>query len=190
MPFNMTADQIKQIVSKYWTKKLWAVHYEVGLCKGGRLRADVLAISMGSQIVVIETKSSVADFRSDKKWPKYMPFSDRMYFAMTSDVYAKVKSAIPHGIGVFVVNPKTFGVKVRSRAYKREVDPAIRLNIVTRMAYRSADKTLYERKSKTSGARLVALTAVEAIQAMPRSERKGQKSHVVNRVTDAISRYV
>ncbi len=185
----MNADQIKQAVTRYWIKKLWVVHSEVGLCKGGRLRADLLAISMGAHLVVVEVKSSVADFRADKKVLSYIPFSDRLYFAFSDVVYAKVRHLVPKGVGVFVVNSKTFNVRIKSRAVYHEVDAKVRLNVVTRMAYRSGT-TLYERKSKTSGARLVAQTAVEAIQAMPKEERKGQKARVIARVTEAISKYV
>ena len=185
----MIADQIKQAVTKYWNKKLWVVHSEVGVCKHGRLRADLLATSMGSHLVIVEVKSSVADFRTDKKVLNYIPFCDRLYFAFSDLVYAKVKHLIPKGVGVFVVNSKTFNVRIKVRATWHEVEAKTRLNVVTRLAYRSGT-TLYERKSKTSGAKLVALTAVEAIQAMPREARKGHKQAVVAAVAQAISKYV
>ena len=45
-------------------------------------RADVAAIGPGGDISIVEIKSSVADFRSDQKWPEYRPFCDRFYFAV------------------------------------------------------------------------------------------------------------
>ena len=48
-------------------------------------RADVAAIGPGGEITIIEIKSSIADFRSDQKWPEYQPFCDRFYFAVSQD---------------------------------------------------------------------------------------------------------
>src|SRR5690606_37350126 len=31
---------------------------------------------------IVEIKSSVEDFRSDHKWPEYVDYSDRLYFAV------------------------------------------------------------------------------------------------------------
>lgn len=184
----MDAKHIAQSVSVYWQKKLYVVNQEVGLCKHGRLRADLIATNMGMYIILIEVKSSVADFRTDKKWHKYLPFSNKMYFAMAPEVYEKVKDKIPKGIGVFLVYPSGH-TKIKDRAHHREVKPAVRLNIAARLVYRSGE-TLHERKSRTAGAQLVAETAVSAIQAIPRDQRKGNRPYVVAQVKQAISKYV
>ena len=47
-------------------------------------RADVLALGRGGDLVIVEIKSSVADFRADRKWPSYREFADRLYFAVAS----------------------------------------------------------------------------------------------------------
>ena len=44
-------------------------------------RADILALGKGGDLVIVEIKSSVADFRADHKWPHYREFADRLYFA-------------------------------------------------------------------------------------------------------------
>jgi hypothetical protein len=49
--------------------------------KTGR-RADILAMDGQGGIAIVEVKSSVADFRSDRKWPDYTAFCDRFYFAV------------------------------------------------------------------------------------------------------------
>ena|ERR1700737_1106095 len=185
----MNADEIKQIVSRYWIKKRWAVHFEVGLCKGGRYRADVLAMSIRGQLVIIEVKTSVGDFKSDHKMLQYKNFCDNLYVAMTDVVYDKVKHLIAPGVGVFVIDINN-GTRVRKRSTSNLLSDSIRFSVVTRMAYRSADKTLFQRKASTSGACLVATTAVEAIQKMQSRDRKGQKQKVIDTVTKAISKYV
>jgi hypothetical protein len=47
-------------------------------------RADVLALGTAGDLLVVEVKSSVADFRADQKWPAYRDFADRLYFAVAS----------------------------------------------------------------------------------------------------------
>src|SRR4029077_892287 len=48
-------------------------------------RADVLAIGKAGDLVIVKKKSSVADFRADRKWTTYRDFSDRLYFAVPDD---------------------------------------------------------------------------------------------------------
>lgn len=45
-------------------------------------RADVAALSPRGDIVIVEIKSSIEDFRSDQKWPDYLEFCDQLYFAV------------------------------------------------------------------------------------------------------------
>jgi hypothetical protein len=45
-------------------------------------RADVIGLGRGGDLVIVEVKSSVADFRADRKWPEYWDFCDRLYFAV------------------------------------------------------------------------------------------------------------
>lgn len=184
----MNAAHIKQCVARYYHKKLWFTASEVGVCKHGRLRADLIASNMGAYLVIVEVKSSVADFRADKKWHKYAEFANKFYFAMAPDVYEKVKAKIPAGVGVFLVYD-TGHTKIKARAKHAEVSPEVRLNMLTRLAYRGND-TLYQRKSKTSGADTVAEAAVQAIRSIPKEMRKNNQKLVVATVSAAIRKYV
>ncbi|MDX2204385.1 MAG: MmcB family DNA repair protein [Hyphomicrobiaceae bacterium] len=65
--------------------RLIAVHgmaafSEVGLANGRR--ADVVGLGGDGEIVIVEIKSCLEDFRSDAKWPEYRPFCDRLFFAV------------------------------------------------------------------------------------------------------------
>jgi hypothetical protein len=53
-------------------------------------RADIAALDRDGTMTIVEIKSSVADFRSDQKWPEYAEYCDRFYFA--------VKPQFPHDI--------------------------------------------------------------------------------------------
>ncbi len=64
-------------------------------------RADVLALGPAGEIFIVEIKSSLADFRSDRKWPDYCDFSDRFYFATAADFDHR---ALPAGQGLIVAD--------------------------------------------------------------------------------------
>ena len=53
---------------------------EVSLANGRR--ADMVAMTSGGEIWIVEIKSSVDDFRADRKWPEYRAFCDRLFFAV------------------------------------------------------------------------------------------------------------
>lgn len=183
----LTADQIKQAVARYWTEKNFAVHFEMGVCSYGTLRADVVALNMAARLVIIEVKSSVSDFRTDKKWQGYAQFCNQFYFAMTEAVYAKVKDEIPRNIGVFVVRPD-FLLSLKGKSAVREIDNGVRSNMVLRMAFRSANQTRFNLRAKVSGAELVADTAIAAIRSVPKEIRKTKA--VREAIVSAISKYV
>ena len=72
---------------------------EVSLANGRR--ADVLALGREGELVIVEIKSSVADFKSDRKWTEYREFCDRLYFAVPS---AFPSELIPQECGLIVAD--------------------------------------------------------------------------------------
>ncbi len=56
---------------------------EVPLASGRRL--DLLALAADGTFWAIEIKSSLADLRADAKWPDYLPWADRFFFAVAPD---------------------------------------------------------------------------------------------------------
>ncbi|MBE0694709.1 MAG: MmcB family DNA repair protein, partial [Aquamicrobium sp.] len=44
-------------------------------------RADLVALTRKGDIWIVEIKSSVEDFRVDRKWPEYRLYCDRFFFA-------------------------------------------------------------------------------------------------------------
>ncbi len=45
-------------------------------------RTDVAGIDRKGNVVIVEIKSSPADYRADSKWPDYLDHCDRFYFAV------------------------------------------------------------------------------------------------------------
>jgi hypothetical protein len=70
-------------------------------------RADVLALGKGGDLVIVEIKCSVADFRADQKWPGYRDYADRLYFAVASGFPTGL---IPEECGLMVAD--AFGAAV------------------------------------------------------------------------------
>jgi hypothetical protein len=73
---------------------------EVPLATGRR--ADVLALGREGELVIIEIKSSVADFKSDRKWPEYRQYCDRLYFAVPDGF---PRELIPEDCGLIGADP-------------------------------------------------------------------------------------
>lgn len=57
----------------------YAVLPELTLASGRR--ADLIAVSEKGEIWIVEVKSSLEDFRTDRKWPDYRHHCDRLFFA-------------------------------------------------------------------------------------------------------------
>jgi hypothetical protein len=65
-------------------------------------RADILALGRRGNLVIVEIKTSVADFRADRKWAHYRDFSDRLYFAVPNEF---PRALIPDECGLIVGDP-------------------------------------------------------------------------------------
>ena len=92
-------------------------------------RADVLALDRRGQVIAIEIKSSVADFRADQKWPSYRDFADRFYFAVASGFPTAL---IPEDCGLMVAD--AFGAAVLRDGQAVTLAAARRRAIVLRFA--------------------------------------------------------
>ncbi|MBS9477239.1 MmcB family DNA repair protein [Ancylobacter radicis] len=109
-------------------------------------RADIAAIDARGEVWVIEIKSSVTDFRTDRKWTEYRLYCDRLFFAVAPDFPAKI---LPEDAGLIVAD--TFGAGLLREA------PAHPLSAATR-------KALTLRLARTAASRLMGLMDPEAMR--------------------------
>ena len=65
-------------------------------------RADILGLGKSGDLLIVEIKSSVTDFRADRKWVSYRDFADRLYFAVPSHF---PQGLIPEECGLMVADP-------------------------------------------------------------------------------------
>lgn len=64
-----------------------------------RRRADVMGLSPSGEVVIVEVKSGLADFRADTKWRDYLPYCDGFSFAVAED-FPQVN--LPGDVGLMV----------------------------------------------------------------------------------------
>jgi hypothetical protein len=64
-------------------------------------RADVAALDREGRITIVEIKSSLADFRSDRKWPEYANYCDCFFFAVKPDF---PREALPEDCGLILAD--------------------------------------------------------------------------------------
>jgi hypothetical protein len=72
---------------------------EVPLANGRR--ADVMAITGSGEIWIVETKSCLADYACDEKWPEYLEYCDRFFFGVTETF---PRDLIPEDAGLIVAD--------------------------------------------------------------------------------------
>ncbi|WP_419952357.1 MmcB family DNA repair protein [Methylobacterium sp.] len=85
---SATALQVQRGVRRLFADLGHVTIPEFSLANGRR--ADIIALCPAGRLTIVEIKSSVADFRADKKWPDYRDYCDRFYFA--------VPDSLPEGL--------------------------------------------------------------------------------------------
>jgi hypothetical protein len=102
--------------------------------KSGR-RVDVAGLDRSGKFVVVEVKSSVADFRSDGKWQEYLEFSDQFYFAVNVGFPAGI---LPEDHGLIIADG--FGAVIERRSMTLVLNPQRRRAQTLRFARTAADR--------------------------------------------------
>lgn len=96
-------------------------------------RADILALGRSGDFAIVEIKSSVPDFRADRKWAFYRDFADRLYFAVSSEFPIVL---IPDDCGLMVADG--FGAAVLRHGVATPLAPARRRALTVRFAWAAA----------------------------------------------------
>lgn len=106
---------------------------EISLATGRR--ADLVALTRKGDIWIIEIKSSVEDFRVDRKWPEYRLHSDRFFFATHPEVPADI---FPEECG-FILSDG-YGAEVLREAPEHRLAAATRKALTLRIARAAANR--------------------------------------------------
>jgi hypothetical protein len=98
-------------------------------------RADIIGLGRTGDLIIVEIKSSVADFRSDRKWTSYRDFADRLYFAVPNEFPAVL---IPEECGLIVADG--FGAAVLRHGARVALPAARRRAVTLRFALAAASR--------------------------------------------------
>ncbi len=86
-------------------------------------RVDVIGLDRAGQVTIVEVKSSLPDFRSDRKWQEYVDFCDFFFFAVPEGFPREI---LPDDCGLMAAD--AFGAVVLRES------PDFRLNATRRRA--------------------------------------------------------
>lgn len=106
---------------------------ELALASGRR--ADIVALAEDATIIIVEIKSSIADFRADGKWPEYRFHCDRLYFAIPPDVPQEI---MPEDAGLIIADG--FGAEILREAPEHRLAAATRRSMMLRFAHAAAHR--------------------------------------------------
>ena len=98
-------------------------------------RADIAAVNREGEVLIVEVKSSPADFRADRKWRDYAASCDRLYFAVSGRTPAGL---MPLEAGLILADP--YGAEILREAELQRMAPASRRAVLLRFAQAAADR--------------------------------------------------
>jgi hypothetical protein len=126
-----TALAIARGTARYLSALGYCVVSELPLPSGRR--ADLVALGGDGEIIIVEIKSSLADFRADQKWQDYRLHCDRLFFATTTEVPCEI---FPTDTGLIVAD--AFGAAILCEAPEHRLPAATRKSITLRFAHAAA----------------------------------------------------
>jgi len=106
-------------------------------CLASGRRADIAAIDSKGEVWVIEIKSSVIDFRTDRKWTDYRQHCDRLFFAVSPDFPVEI---LPADAGILVADQ--FGAGMIREAPVHPMPSATRRAVTLRLARTAAGRLM------------------------------------------------
>ena len=112
-----------------------AVLPELSLSSGRR--ADLIALTPKGEIWIVEIKSSIEDFRVDRKWPDYRQHCDRLFFATHKDVPLEI---FPEDCGLFLSDG--YDAHIIRDAPEHKLPPAVRKSVTLNFSRIAAQRLL------------------------------------------------
>lgn len=100
-------------------------------------RADLAGLGPKGEMVIIEVKSGVQDFRTDEKWPDYFAWCDRFYFAVSDRFPADI---LPEQTGLIIADG--FGGAIVRESPVAKLAPARRKALTLKFARNAAERAL------------------------------------------------
>ena len=106
---------------------------EFTLANGRRL--DVAALGPDGSMLGVEIKVAIADLKGDTKWPEYLEFCDRFYFAIPPEFPDEF---VPTGTGLIVAD--RYGGAIVRPSPEWQIHPSRRKAVTVRFGRCAADR--------------------------------------------------
>ncbi len=138
-PRPLVTDSVTRGVVRFLIDLGFAPMTEIPLTNGRRV--DVLALDRRGKAVIVEVKSSVADYRADTKWTDYLDYCEEFYFAVDTGFPRELLEApesLPDVVGVIVAD--AYGADIVRPAMVRPVNAARRKTLTLKMARAGAQR--------------------------------------------------
>ncbi|MFZ1992261.1 MAG: MmcB family DNA repair protein [Alphaproteobacteria bacterium] len=100
-------------------------------------RADIAALDLRDEILIVEVKSCRADFEADDKWQDYLAFADRFYFAVDREFPQEL---LPEECGLIISD--RYGGAILRESPCVKLAPARRKAAMARFARHAADRLI------------------------------------------------
>ncbi len=99
-------------------------------------RADICAINEKGELLIIEVKSGLEDFKADNKWHEYIEYCDHFYFAIDNEF---PKEILPNDTGIIVAD--SFGGAIIRRPKSNSISAQRRKSIYISLGRTAALKS-------------------------------------------------
>ena len=127
------AAAIQRGVGRLLRARGFAIVTELPLATGRR--ADVVGLGASGEVWIVEIKSSIEDFRVDRKWPDYRCSCDRLFFATHAGVPMEI---FPDDAGLMVAD--AYGAELLREAPEHRLAAATRKAMLVRFAQAAAHR--------------------------------------------------
>ena len=124
-------------VSRLLMQEGYSPILEFTLANGRRL--DVAALGPDGCVLGVEIKVAVADLKGDTKWPEYLEFCDRFYFAIPPEFPDEF---VPAGTGLIVAD--RYGGAIVRPSPEWQIHPSRRKAVTLRFAKCAAERLAME----------------------------------------------
>lgn len=126
---------VRRGVQRLFLEMGLAVLPELPLASGRR--ADLAALTRNGDIWIVEIKSSIEDWRADRKWPDYRTHCDRLFFATHPGVPREI---FPAECGLILSDG--YGAEIMRDAPEHRLAAATRKAMTLRFARASAARLM------------------------------------------------
>ncbi|MCA1442260.1 MmcB family DNA repair protein [Ensifer sp. IC4062] len=129
------AMKVRRGVQRLLAELRHSVLPELTLASGRR--ADLISLSAKGEIWIIEIKTSIEDFRVDRKWHEYRLHCDRLFFATHGEVPLDI---FPEECGLMLSDG--YGAHMLRDAPEHRLAPATRKSVVQSFARTAAQRLM------------------------------------------------